>query len=489
MRVARFSSASAVVQAAAPHPTCGAATRGFHSTPAATAALSRATVQFSIFGGAVRAIDACTQLPFPYHVQRLLDSALDAESKASGARVDASAARYWVDEEWAIGAGCTLAATDAAATPVPAPAPATPAAVEATTTKKGKGKTPKKGATNEAAAPAVAPAAPALTSPPTSAGVAGVRVALAPWTFSAAAPSAAGGDAAASMSGVLRHVSAYAAPVAVAEATTPATSGDATGDAPNGTAVDAPSGAAVADPVLAALRCPGGTPRCGQTGAFFSRQDFAYALAVAARRDKRRSPFWVPASHPALRRGAGDKAPFLELKPDDAAPVIATARALLFPASRLALGSDAAKSILSPAFLAAKGTAAAAGMNAVSGLVLREEPLLPAGDADAAAAVDASSPPPPLAFLREDASFACDGWVSFEQVMRLGLPLVAPTGAGGARTAAARDDVFDGGVLVEVLRRAYYNQEQLVKPGRLAMRRMPGAPEPLLEPGAAGAIA
>jgi hypothetical protein len=212
--------------------------------------------------------------------------------------------------------------------------------------------------------------------------------------------------------------------------------------------------------LLTGFRAVGGSPRDGLSGNFFTKQTLAYTLARQGQARGYKSPFWLPTNHPAL------DGRFLEIDTAEGknrTPVETAVEAVVFPASRLALGDDAKRMILNAGYLASRGKVDASGINALSGMRV---PCVATQE-----------------FMAGHPDFATEGWISLDQIMRLGLPLhAAVKKKGGSKdaTSSAFDEMFDGGVLVNLFAAEYYNQDQLVKPGRLAMKKMPGF-EPLLE--------
>ena len=194
-----------------------------------------------------------------------------------------------------------------------------------------------------------------------------------------------------------------------------------------------------------------------------------------------KSPFWITSQHPALSTSLPKKnqspddilPPHLTLK-DGEKPTLASASAIVFPASRLGFSGQAAESILSPEYKKVKGTKEASAMNAISGIKL---------GSDQSSLETFKFSQEAVEFFKSHPDFEKDGWISFDQIMKLGLPLLSPVGGPktGGGLVAGEEDLFDRGVFVQLLKDVeYYNQEQLEKPGKLAMRRMPGAPPTLL---------
>ncbi|CUG87951.1 Hypothetical protein, putative [Bodo saltans] len=223
-------------------------------------------------------------------------------------------------------------------------------------------------------------------------------------------------------------------------------------------------------------------PRCGETGLFFKREEVVDNLTRASIALQFKSPFWIPESHPQLNK-------FLQLKPDSN-PIVVSVTSLIAPVEVV--------KVLPPQLIASalKGVKyqslktndkaspfdsaiVPAGTNIFTGETLanpyvRTTPKL--------------SPKTQIAsdaFRNHDVLRAATLpvnsrgiWISLDQFVRHGLALrddlAAPTADGeDAALIAHIEHLLKIFVPVEAKQFVFYNNDQLVVPGRLSLKSRP----------------
>lgn len=177
-------------------------------------------------------------------------------------------------------------------------------------------------------------------------------------------------------------------------------------------------------------------PRCGSTGLFFVREEVVDNLQAAALDLEFTSPFWLRSDHRSLQSG------FLKIK-DGCEPIVISLMTSVVGIQNIEL-SDPLLLHTSLRTMLQSGQKPIGvdrceeriprGMNAITGFVSRNK------------------------FVQNMPLHGL--WVSLDQIIQHGVKSVSPT-----------KSMIDAATLVEIDQWALYNADQLVTPGRLALRQ------------------